>query len=137
MKHVHLGSIFYGLVIMLLKAAILLDWLRIFVPRGQRNAMFWISHGLIWSNVLFYGVGTIVEIFQCTPREKIWNALYEAGSCPIHMPAHMFASGIINLVSDIMILALPQKVIWKLHISTHNKVGVSLLFAVGILFVYP
>ena len=136
MKHVHLGSIFYGLTIMLLKAAILLDWVRIFVVRHQRNVMFWICHGLIWSNVLFYGIGTIVEIFQCTPREKIWNPLFEGGSCPIHMPAHMLASGIINLVSDITILVLPQKIIWKLRISTNKKVGVSLLFAIGILLVY-
>ena len=40
MKHMYLATIFYGIVIMLLKAAILLDWLRIFIPRGQRNAMF-------------------------------------------------------------------------------------------------
>ncbi|KAH8648724.1 hypothetical protein BGZ60DRAFT_570018 [Tricladium varicosporioides] len=108
--HVHIGSILYGLVIMLLKVSILLDWLRIFVP----------------------GVGTIVEIFQCNPREKIWNPLFEGGNCPIHMPAHMLASGIINLISDIIILALPQKVIWKLHISRRNKIGVSLLFTIGI-----
>ncbi|KAF2004265.1 hypothetical protein P154DRAFT_485419 [Amniculicola lignicola CBS 123094] len=127
----HIGSICYGLVIMLLKAAILLSWLRIFVPMGQRNAMFWISHGLIWSNVLFYGIGTAVEIFQCTPREKIWNPLYVGGSCVIEMPMHMRASGVINLISDVIILALPQRVIWSLHISNSRKVGLSFLFAIG------
>ena len=93
-------------------------------------------HGLIWSNVLFYVVGLFFWIFQCTSRGKIWNPLYEGGSCPINMRAYVLASGIINLISDITLFVLPQKIIWTLHISKHNKVGISLLFAVGILLVY-
>jgi hypothetical protein len=122
-----------GLIIMLLKVAILLSWIRLFTPARQRNAMFWISHVLIWSNILFYGIGTIVEIFQCTPREKIWNPVYKGGNCPINMTQHMIASLVINWVSDVVILILPQRVIWKLNISTAQKVGLSLLFAVGLL----
>ncbi|KAI4947914.1 hypothetical protein J4E86_008431 [Alternaria arbusti] len=129
--HVHLGSIFYGLVIMLLKVAILLDWLKIFVPRGQRNAVFWISHVMIWANILFYGVGTLVEIFQCSPRTKIWNPLVE-GKCPIDMRSHNMAAGIVNLISDLVILGLPQRVIWQLHMSRASKIGISLLFGIGI-----
>ncbi|KAF2877772.1 hypothetical protein BDV95DRAFT_588804 [Massariosphaeria phaeospora] len=129
--NIHIGSVFYGLIIMLLKAAILLDWIRIFVPHGQRNAMFWISHAMIWSNVLFYGVGTLVELFQCTPREKIWNPLVE-GSCPINMKSHNIASGVINLVSDLIIIGLPQQMIWKMQISRPTKIGISLLFAIGV-----
>ncbi|KAI4910494.1 uncharacterized protein J4E92_010422 [Alternaria infectoria] len=129
--HVHLGSIFYGLVIMLLKVAILLDWLKIFVPRGQRNAVFWISHVMICANILFYGVGTLVEIFQCSPRTKIWNPLVE-GKCPIDMRSHNMAAGIVNLISDLVILGLPQRVIWQLHMSRASKIGISLLFGIGI-----
>lgn len=136
MKHMYLATIFYGVVIMLLKAAILLDWLRIFIPRGQRNAMFWMFHGLIWSNVVFYVVGLFFWVFQCTSRGKIWNPLNEDGSCSINMRAYVLSSGIINLISDIILFVLPQKIIWTLHLSKHNKVGISLLFAVGILLVY-
>ncbi|KAF2829295.1 hypothetical protein CC86DRAFT_453943 [Ophiobolus disseminans] len=130
LRGIHLGSIFYGLVIMLLKTAILLDWLKIFVPSGQRNAMFWISHIMIWANVLFYGVGTLVEIFQCNPRSKIWNPFVE-GTCPIDMRSHNMAAGVVNLVSDVIILGLPQLVIWKLQMSRASKIGLSLLFAIG------
>lgn len=132
-QHTHIVSIFYGLIIMLLKVSILLNWLRIFAPMHQRNAVFWVAHVLIWSNVLFYGIGTIVEIFQCTPREKIWNPVYRGGSCPIDMAKHMVASLVINWVSDVAILILPQKVIWKLQVSRGQKVGLSLLFAIGLL----
>ena len=135
MKHIYIATIFYSVVIMLLKAAILLDWLRIFVPRGQRNVMFWMFHGLIWSNVLFYVVSLFVWIFQCSSRRKIWNPLHEGGSCPFNRRAYSLSSCIINLISDIILFVFPQKIIWTLHIPKHNKVGISLLFAVGILLV--
>lgn len=118
---------------MLLKAAILLNWVHIFVPTGVRNSMFWISHILIWTNILFYGIGTVVEIFQCTPREKIWNPLFVGGSCPIDMDKHMLASGVINLISDIIILILPQRIIWGLNVTRQRKIQISVLFAIGLL----
>lgn len=120
---------------MCLKVGILLDWVRIFCPVGTRNAMLWISHVIIWANIAFYGIGTMVELFQCTPREKIWNPLYEGGSCPMNMHAHNFASGIFNIISDLVILAVPQSIIWKLQMSTSKRIGVSLLFTIGILLV--
>ncbi|KAI1452812.1 hypothetical protein F4805DRAFT_445932 [Annulohypoxylon moriforme] len=130
--NIHIGSVFYGLIIMCLKVGILLDWVRIFCPVGTRNFMFWLSHFLIWANIAFYGIGTLVELFQCTPREKIWNPLYEGGSCPINMHAHNFASGMFNIISDLVILAVPQSVIWKIQMTPSKRIGVSLLFTIGI-----
>ncbi|XXG99238.1 hypothetical protein Hte_005575 [Hypoxylon texense] len=129
---VHLASIFYGLAIMFLKAAILMDWLQIFVPTGQRNLLFWVLHILIWSNILFFASGTLIELFRCHPREKIWNPLFEGGSCPVDIKANNMASGLINLVSDLAILLAPQWVIWRSNVSRSRKIGVSLLFVIGI-----
>ncbi|KAI0393942.1 hypothetical protein F5Y17DRAFT_430351 [Xylariaceae sp. FL0594] len=128
----HIASILYGLVLMFLKIAILLDWLRIFAPMGQRNAIFWTVHILIWCNVIYYVSGTFLEIFRCTPRQKIWDPLYEGGICPIDINANNFASAILNLASDLAILAVPQFVIWRLQLSTAKKIGISLLFIIGI-----
>ncbi|KAI1734395.1 hypothetical protein F4680DRAFT_438625 [Xylaria scruposa] len=129
---VHIASIFYGLGIMCLKVAILIDWLRIFVPHGRLNAMFWTLHVLIWSNVIFYLAGNFAEIFRCTPREKIWNVFYEGGSCPVNIAAQNFSSGLLNLISDVVILGLPQWIIWRLNMSKTRKFGISLLFVIGI-----
>jgi hypothetical protein len=135
-KGEHIRSLLYGLTVMLLKVAILLSWVRTFVPMDQRNAMFWTSRILIWCNILFYGIGTTVEIGQCSPREKMWNPLYIGGNC-INIDIYMKASGVVNLVSDLVILVLPQAIIWKLRISRGRKVGISLLFAIGLMFVAP
>ncbi|KAH8721494.1 hypothetical protein GQ44DRAFT_829083 [Phaeosphaeriaceae sp. PMI808] len=128
----HLGAIFYGLIVMCLKIAILCDWLRLFVPMGQRSWLFWTFHFLIWANVIYYLSGTFIEIWRCHPREKIWNPVFEGGSCPIDIGANNFVSGLINIVSDVAILALPQWVIWRLQVTHAKRIGISLLFVIGL-----
>lgn len=131
-KKVNTNYILYGNIIMLLKAGILLEWTHLFVPLGNRNTFWWICHVTLWANVMFYVACTIVENFSCSPREKIWNKMLTEGHC-INNQAVIVSSGIINLGSDFLILALPQQIIWGLKISTRKRVGVCLIFATGVL----
>ncbi|RYC56723.1 hypothetical protein CHU98_g9487 [Xylaria longipes] len=128
----HLASIYYGLSVLFLKLAILIDWLRIFLVPGQRNAIFWSIHILIWSNAVYYISGTFLEIFRCSPVQKIWDPLFVGGTCPIDIDANNFVSAVINLVSDLAIIAVPQFVVWKLNMTRGKKAGISLLFGIGI-----
>lgn len=118
--------------LMFVKVVILIDWLRVFVPTGQRNAMYWSTHTLIWCNIIYYVSATLLGIFLCWPLEK-WNPEYQGGHCPTNIAANNFASLVLNLASDLAILILPQWVIWRLHTSLRKRMGVSLLFAIGIL----
>lgn len=120
---------------MLLKVAILVDLLRIFSPRGQRNLFFWTSHILLWANIVFYTTCTFLEVFSCQPREKRWNKLMPGGHC-INVYALTVTVGSINFASDICILLLPQSIIWRLTMATPKKIGISAIFAVAILSVY-
>ncbi|KAH8165341.1 hypothetical protein CIB48_g2918 [Xylaria polymorpha] len=120
-----LGSIFFGLNIVFLKIAILLDWINTFVPTGTRNALFWILHILIWSNAVFYLIGTFIEAFQCPPEDV------GTPKCNIDVNKYNVASGVINVVSDLTILIAPHWVIWKLNLSKVRKIGVSVLFLIG------
>lgn len=126
-----MAAVFYGPIAMCIKVAILTNWLRIFVPRGQRNFIFWLLHVMIWSNIVYYVITTITEVFRCWPREKIWDLFYEGGVCTVDVEAQNFATSVINFVSDTTILALPQWMIWKLHMSKKRKWGLSLLFVIG------
>ncbi|KAI1099761.1 hypothetical protein F4804DRAFT_320931 [Jackrogersella minutella] len=128
----HLGAVFYGPIAMCIKVAILVNWLRIFVPAGQRNYVYWTLHTLIWTNIVFYVITTITEIFRCSPRELIWNPFLEGGSCPIDVEDQNIITSVLNFLSDTTILAMPQWVIWKLQMSTSRKWGLSLLFLIGI-----
>jgi hypothetical protein len=132
-QNISAGSTVYGIVIMLLKAGILLHWTHIFVPTGFRNAFWWTCHITLWINVLFYTICTFIEIFGCSPRQKLWKPWVQ-GKC-LDMPKVIIASAFVNFFSDIVILLLPQMVIWKLHMSSAKKAGTAALFAVGILYV--
>ncbi|KAI0904340.1 hypothetical protein F4823DRAFT_634490 [Ustulina deusta] len=121
-----LGTITFGLGIAFLKVAILLDWMRIFVPTGTRNTLFWILQLFIWSNALFYFIGTFVDAFEC-PSKDVGTV-----KCNTDVAKYILTSAVINLISDLTILIIPHWVIWKLNMSNAQKKGISLLFLIGL-----
>lgn len=68
---------------------------------------------------------------QCRPHEAIWN-FYLPSKC-YSLPKVMLASASIQVISDILMFILPQKIIWGLHMNWQKKLGVSVIFGVGIL----
>lgn len=116
---------------MLAKIAVLLEWLRVFVPTGSRNTFFWACHITIWINALFYVAVMLVENLNCFPFEKIWDKTVP-GRCVNQQDAGVVASAL-NVASDVLILLLPHRVIWKLQMTRKLKIGVSIVFGVGLL----
>jgi hypothetical protein len=87
---------------------------------------------MIWANFLLYGSLLVTFLVACTPREKIWNPTIE-GHC-INVPACMTAGGALNVLSDIIVFIIPLTGVWKLQLPLKKKMGVALVFAVGILY---
>ncbi|KAI0828072.1 hypothetical protein F5Y06DRAFT_302371 [Hypoxylon sp. FL0890] len=127
MSHMYLFSIAF------IKIAILLEWIRIFVPRGTRNLIFWASHLLIWINVATCIVNVIIYNIACTPHEYLWNKLIDGTCSRIDTGKDSISMSACNLITDVLIFLIPQKAIWNLQMSTKKKAGVSLTFAVGII----
>lgn len=117
---------------MLLKIAILIDWAHLFNPLKKRNLMCWAIRILLVANVVYYIIATFLETFRCTPQRKIWDIFYEGGSCHVDVVVLNLAASVVNVVSDVAILALPQWVIWRLNMTRPAKFGVSVLFLIGI-----
>ncbi|RYP16392.1 hypothetical protein DL765_005172 [Monosporascus sp. GIB2] len=128
---VYIATNFYGSCVMVLKAAILYEWARIFVPRGTKNSFYWTCHILLWGNVLFYGSSKIASNLACFPHEKIWDKTIPGGHC-LNERLLIVVVTVINAVSDLIILVLPQRVIWNLQMSLPKKLATSLVFAVGL-----
>src|SRR6186713_1865589 len=106
---------------MLLKVSIMLQWIHIFVPTGVRNAFFWTCHSMILIHILFYVAITIFQLVPCKTPTKAQERPME-GRCANEYIVFV-TTGTVNIFSDVLILALPQKVIWKLRISTQRKFG--------------
>ena len=106
-------------------------WLyrRVFSPR--RWSPFDISIiFLIVLFILFYTSTTLVKIWECNPRAKIYNPKLP-GTC-VEVSILFDISGAFNTMTDLIILLLPVKAVWKLNMKTRGKVLVVLVFTFGL-----
>jgi hypothetical protein len=115
-----------------LKSAIIIQFVRLLVPSGVRNIAFWIFHTVLWINVFLYTISTFLELFLCTPRAKAWDKTIIEGHC-LNTIDIFVITGAINAGSDLILVIMPQIIIWKLNMSIRKKWAVSVVFLVGIL----
>lgn len=121
-------EILYGPLIFCIKLSILLQLKKIFCPSG-RNVTWYLIQLLIWSNLLFYFADTCVEIWECTPRTKIWDPMVP-GHC-VNINTAFVATAAVNVVSDLLILALPICNVWNLQMPKKRKMTISGVFLFG------
>ena len=84
--------------------------------------------------ILFYLATFLVKIWECNPRERIWDRSIP-GKC-VNVSSLLNASGLFNTLTDIIILLIPVKSVWNLNMSTKRKVGVVGAFTVGFTYVF-
>lgn len=80
--------------------------------------------------ILFYTSTTLVKIFACNPRAKIWDPKLP-GEC-VNIPMLLNTSGLFNTVTDFIILLLPVKAIWNMNMKRQKKIVVVLVFTFGL-----
>lgn len=73
----------------------------------------------------------LIGACMCRPFAKNWNPMLN-GHCGDRIPAYI-AIAATDIVGDLLIVALPMPMIWKLHSTTANKIGLSAVFALGFL----
>lgn len=120
-------QIVYYNAMVLAKFSYLAFYLRIFVSREFR-ILTWVCMGCAGA----YWLGSMLQIFLiCTPFAKNWNPLLP-GHCASQNVAFS-TIGAFNLITDVMIMALPVRFIWKLQMSTATKMALFSIFGLGIL----
>lgn len=73
---------------------------------------------------------SLAKIWECIPREKIWDASIP-GHC-IDMPMLLNVSGLFNTVTDVIIVFLPVQSVWTLNMKLKKKIMVVLAFTFGL-----
>lgn len=111
----------------LVKLGILLSYLRIFNAKQDRVATR-IVMGVAMCWMLSAVLGAF---FQCRPFSYMWNQLQE-GNCN-HRVRFWVAIGVSHLLIDVLILLLPVRMVWKLQVSLKTKIGLYVLFGLGLL----
>ncbi|KAI8966499.1 hypothetical protein F5Y11DRAFT_365257 [Daldinia sp. FL1419] len=121
------GSEFlYMLNVTVPKVCILILYLRIFTEKYTRLATS-IVIGIVVANYVAVGIFAIFLI--CHPFAYKWNKTLD-GHCGNLSVAYLYTS-LPNLFTDVAILVLPLPMLYKLQVSTQQKIGISITFLTG------
>ncbi|KAI1174693.1 hypothetical protein F4777DRAFT_373669 [Nemania sp. FL0916] len=118
----------YGPTTLAAKLSVLFQIKRIFTT-GVRDAVYWVTITSIVANTIFYTALFFSYVFQCWPRERIWNSNVP-GHC-VSATSSNLAAGILNLISDLEALALPAWAIWHLRMPVKRKLTAFAVFSIG------
>jgi hypothetical protein len=95
-----------------------------------------------WKYVIYVVSGIIVAytlaiflalIFACHPIERNWDQIpqsWNMNAC-IHRTGLYFATALTNTASDIILILIPIRIIWRLHVPVRQKLGIAAMFGVG------
>jgi hypothetical protein len=107
---------------------------RVFVPR--RRSAFDIFLRICEVSIIgFYIAITTVKIFECNPRERIWDRTIP-GTC-VDVGSLLNASGFFNLLTDTIVLLIPIRCVWNLKMKRKKKLLVIMVFTVGSMYAPP
>ncbi|KAI9644955.1 hypothetical protein NHQ30_006990 [Ciborinia camelliae] len=109
------------------KLAILAMFLRIFTIGFYRTTAMAIAAVLVASAF----ATTLVSIFECRPIAYFWDRTIPNGYCTINSEKFYLWASLPNIITDVMILILPQPMIWRLHTTRSVKFGLSFTFLTG------
>jgi len=79
----------------------------------------------------FYFICVFLETFLlCKPVEYNWNKNIK-GHCDEKVKETYLAAGIINLICDTFIIAMPMPLLFRLVLPIGKKIGLIAVFSVG------
>lgn len=122
----------YTLTLGLIKTSILFLYLRLFLdPKFRRTV--WATQAF---NLLLVGSFIISDFLQCEPIHYFWQFWdgEHSGRC-FNINALAWAHSALNIALDFWMLYLPATQVWSLQMKTRKKIGVILMFGIGILWV--
>ncbi|KAL9031243.1 MAG: hypothetical protein Q9196_000711 [Gyalolechia fulgens] len=114
----------------LIKLSILTFYRRLF-PQQNTTARWRLCHVTLCIASVALGIISIFgTAFQCTPVEYLWDRTIPGGRC-INFAVFARFTNVANMLTDILILAMPIPIVWNLHLDRHKKIGVCGLFSLG------
>lgn len=125
-------EVLYTLTLGLIKTSILFLYLRLF-PDPKFRRIVWATQAF---NFLLVGSFIISDFLQCQPISFFWESWdgEHTGHC-FNINALAWAHSALNIALDFWMLYLPATQVWCLQMQVKKKIGVILMFGIGILWV--
>ena len=110
------------------KLGILLMYFRIFKVDRNFRRQLWVASILV---VSWWLSCTIATLLNCIPLEWGWiNALDDPRYC-FNFNIFWMASGVCEIIIDVIVLTLPIRAIIRLQLSPRKKATVACIFLLG------
>ncbi|KAI9728095.1 MAG: hypothetical protein M1834_007811 [Cirrosporium novae-zelandiae] len=120
-------EIVYAVALLFVKFSIMSFYIRIF---GTKNS-FRISVYIVMFLVMAWCVSLILEtLFLCRPLAYNWDQTID-GTCG-NRNTTFVSAGVLNMITDILIMLLPIPHIWKLQLQMANNISLVAIFSLGI-----
>ena len=113
------------------KASLLILYYRIFSPSKRFRLAVRVGAVIVFCQ--WFSL-TLVGICQCTPVKAFWDRNVQGAKC-IDLPRFTIASGVMNLLTDVLILCLPGPMVWGLKKNVAQKITLTGIFLLGMLYV--
>ena len=115
----------WTLGVAVVKVGILLFYWRVFAVREFRRHVLLVGAIVLTSSTAIF----LSFMAQCNPIPRFWNDTVD-GNC-INQVAFWVSGGSINIASDILVLSLPIRRVWKLNAPLSQRVALVFLFCLG------
>jgi hypothetical protein len=110
----------------LVKLSIIFMLKRIFITSNFRIA----SYAVMAVAMAWMAMPILVALVVCRPLEYNWNRKVPGGQCGNKTLAYALV-GVVDLVSDLLILALPMRMVYRLRIARAHKIALAGIFGFG------
>ena len=124
-QSLYVFMMFWALGVAVVKIGILLFYWRIFIVRQFRRLVAVVGCIILTSSFAIF----LSFMFQCRPIPRFW-AETSAGSC-IDQVSFYISAGSINIASDVLVLSLPMRQVWKLNATVYERTALTFLFCLG------
>lgn len=115
----------YTANVMFIKLSILALYRRLFAIKYMLFGVYFMGMVVILWAVSIWVAATL----NCIPVPRFWDRSIE-GAC-IDPDTFYYATQIPNIVSDVILLLMPQGVVWSLPVAKSQKMLLSCVFMVG------
>jgi hypothetical protein len=121
----------YVLVLAMAKLSALSLYLRLFGILTWVRIHIWVLTAVIcgWAITL-----SLAALLICQPFSYNWDLSITGGVCG-NRNAVFVAGGVVNMVTDILVIIIPLPSIWSLQLDIRAKIALSVIFCLGLLCV--
>ncbi|KAK5657391.1 hypothetical protein OQA88_2961 [Cercophora sp. LCS_1] len=122
------SQVLYPPALMAVKLSIVFFFIRVLPPVHESKPWLYGFAAFIFAEEAAFTIGLFL---QCQPINFYWDKSVEGGVC-FNQQAFYYVDAAFNMATDLVLLALPWALFWKLNVSKRQKYTVVAICSLGV-----